>query len=109
MTTVMMGMIMPPPPVANQFEEPEFRDTTSSESMSPEMKIVPEETLTPDCGKEGENAIQKLLAESTAAIVELSAATDPTVEVIARPVHQEDDLVSSPPMTTDNVVQHPPR
>lgn len=106
MTTVMMGMIMPPPPVASQ---PEFKDTTNSESKSPEIKVVPENTLTPDCEKEGENAIQKLLAESTAAFAELSAATDPTVELISRPVHQEDDLVSSPPMATDNVVQQPPR
>lgn len=112
---MLMEMIMPPPPpvlpIATQLVDvPDFRDTdNSSESMSPQcpQKSVQES----ECAKEGENAIQKLLAESTAAIAELTlsaaADIDPTATAIGH--NQEDAVVSSPPMTTDNVVQQPPR
>lgn len=98
--TMVMEMIMPAP-VETQIEMPdESRDTRISESMPTSDKVeekccnvmtVEEEDT---CDKGQQNTVQKLLAESTAAIAKLSTHQPNSTG------NQEDELVSTPSRTT---------
>lgn len=115
---MMMEMIMPPPaplpalqssPVATQIPD-EFRDKicSSSESMSHDssgnetqleiqercQNLIKDHGETENCDKGVQNAIQKLLAESTAAIAELGTNNSN---------NQEDELVSTPSKTAGSM------
>lgn len=103
--TMVMEMIMPVP----QIEMPnEFRDTRISESMptseeveekcrnAKRVEMVEEEDT---CDKGQQNTVQKLLAESTAAIAKLSTHQPDSTG------NQEDKLVSTPSRTTGVAVE----
>lgn len=124
-----MLMIMPPPPPLSAQRSPtppplsavtkipdEFRDSVRVEPTPvtvTEVRRIQERCPPDDCDKDGKrNDIQKLLAESTAAIAHLNTAAtisqDPLVNATVEEHNQEDDQPVKPmTILTDGTEQQP--